>query len=506
MRVCWRRLALGVLAVLCLCGHAPARARQDLSDAELVDRAKSSTELRNYNAALGDWDELWRRYPESPEIAHWTASTLVRLGRLDEAVLALRQGLMFEPENLVLRETLARALARQGKVVAASKEWQVVLKARPETAFAPNLRVLQRQIDRQQKSPEEAWQSVWGPYYFSVDVQAWRRILDHCRRCVDAESLRELIKAQVTDWSLPRRFGPLDTASMLQGTGIAHLLMDELNAATQSWRATDRRFFLVLLRAGQPVQLIHPPGPAGFSEPLPDVYPGDELLPVLYFKAGQQERQCNENVGVGVARFVYEEGRFGVNPRLGQELKLFEASPAGSAAMRGAWEMLVAPSAGPVTVQDGVYHFKPTGFCPAVDQQGQPLAFDIALPVRSRNPMGQQELAQENRPVPHDLRYAPHQTFERSVGGTWVAPPRSSGVRQDWEKPPELPALDGFGPTYQDEHPDDWPRGPQYIPGAGGPPPADPLQLDWQNHDPANWPFGRMPGAPSEVYAEPPTP
>lgn len=459
-------------------------------------------DLRNYNAALADWDALWDRYPGSPEIAHWTGSTLVRLGRLDEAEAAFKHGLRIDPDNLLLTDSLARTLIRKGDLIGATKFWELHQQAQPNSEFSPNLRLLQRQIDRAGSGPghigaTNPLQNVWGPYYFSIDLDSWRMGLD-CTRCVDTESEYELIKSQVTDYSLPRRFAKWDKSLFLQTSSINHLLINEVNAHTKNPNSTDRRFLLVLIRNGEPLQLIRPRTMVGQQEPLPDLFPGDELLPVLYTKRGTTLQDCDENIGVSAARFSFEKGRWGVNPKLVQELRLFEANEGNSTKIRKSWELLVLPSTGPITVQEGVYHFKATGMCPAdtLDRALKP--YDIALPVRSKNPMGQMELAKEFRGGPYDLRTTGRQENQRSLGGTWYEGQPAMGLRA-WDQPGKIE--DGFQKGQWENNPRIWPYGTDYLPGAGGPP-ALPDPMNLEPADPAAWPWGLAPGE-TEEYAKP---
>lgn len=470
-----------------------------IQDADLVGQAKNAMELRNYNAALSDWDQLWDRYPGSPEISHWVGSTLVRLGRLAEAEAAFKHGLRLDPESSLLRDSLARTLIREGRLVEALKQWELLLKAQPDDEYAPNLKVLQRQVDRYKTGPgtigaQTPLQTVWGPYYFSADLASWRRSLDNCAMCIDTESIHDLVKSQLTDFSFPRRFAKFDTAQWLQSVTTANLVMNEITTGRKTPYQTDRRFFVVLVRAGEPIQILRPRRTLAQVEPLPDIFPGDELLPVLYFKKGQEERACDDNVGVSMARYAFVPGRPIRESRLAEELKLFEATEDNSKAIRTASELLILPTKGPLTAQEGVLHLKATGMCPedTLDRNLHP--YDIALPIRSKNPMGNQELAQEKRTAPWDLRTQGNQVSERSIGGTWY---------QTATQPPTLPSgprADGTMSLPGEPDPFRSPYTPDYQPGVGGPPTLD-LPVD-NGVSPDFWPWGNVPGH-VEEYAEP---
>jgi tetratricopeptide (TPR) repeat protein/predicted Ser/Thr protein kinase len=75
--------------------------------------------------------------PELADAHVWLGSALLNLGRVDEAILSIREGIRLEPENGQARQGLARALwVGKGDFAAAIPEFQRSIELNPEAGYS----------------------------------------------------------------------------------------------------------------------------------------------------------------------------------------------------------------------------------------------------------------------------------------------------------------------------------------------------------------------------------
>lgn len=103
-----------------------------------------------YRLALEHLQVLRKDWEPRINVVRYLGATYYRLGRYDEAIDALRPGVEIWPEEIGLREQLARVLEVSGKRIEAADEWDAIAKLDPEHAIARSA------ARRLREAPEES--------------------------------------------------------------------------------------------------------------------------------------------------------------------------------------------------------------------------------------------------------------------------------------------------------------------------------------------------------------
>ncbi len=103
-----------------------------------------------YRLALGHLLVLQTNWTPKVNVLRYLGATYYRLGRLDEAIAELGAGIEEWPEEIGLREQLARVLESAGREPEAQKVWREILKIQPDHGMA------QHELAKSNRSAESA--------------------------------------------------------------------------------------------------------------------------------------------------------------------------------------------------------------------------------------------------------------------------------------------------------------------------------------------------------------
>lgn len=116
-----------------------------------------------YRLALEHLLVLKNEWGPRANVSRYLAATYFRLGRYEEAIREMRNSLDKFPEDMGLREQLARTLVTDDQNEAAVKEWEEILKLRPDHAFAGQaVEKLKKTIEKRARAQAKVEQAKTG--------------------------------------------------------------------------------------------------------------------------------------------------------------------------------------------------------------------------------------------------------------------------------------------------------------------------------------------------------
>ena len=116
-----------------------------------------------YRLALEHLQVLKNEWGPKANVSRYLAATYYRLGRYEESIREMRNALDKFPDDLAMREQLARTLAVDDQKSAAVAEWKAILKLKPEHRFAKRaITKLQAAIDKEEKEKDEVQRAKIG--------------------------------------------------------------------------------------------------------------------------------------------------------------------------------------------------------------------------------------------------------------------------------------------------------------------------------------------------------
>lgn len=136
----------------------------------LKSKAAQLFQLRDYDAALLEFQNLSRQYPRDSLPVRYTGMTLTLLGRLDDAVTTLENAVNLDAGNAANHYYLARALHEQGARKRAEEELSEVIRLDTEKGFygsvAKNALEIVREKERYKVS--KSWE-IFGSTGYQYD-------------------------------------------------------------------------------------------------------------------------------------------------------------------------------------------------------------------------------------------------------------------------------------------------------------------------------------------------
>lgn len=183
-----------------------------------------------YRLALEHLQVLRNEWQKRLNVVRYLAATYYRLGRYDEAVAELREAIETWPQEMGLREQLARVLEIAGKRIEAAEVWKKIAEIDPHHPIAKN--AVKRLLEDKEPTPREELQL--GDSDSGIDLSPGRvcpncgaQNSDEFDRCWQCHTL--LTEAQITPRPtvrLSERRPPVVTPEMLSmGLGLAVVAM-----------------------------------------------------------------------------------------------------------------------------------------------------------------------------------------------------------------------------------------------------------------------------------------
>ncbi len=126
-----------------------------------------------YRLALEHLLVLKNEWGPRPHVSRFLAATYFRLGRYDEAIREMRNALDKFPEDIGLREQLARTLVVDDQKEDAVKAWEEVLKHKPDHGYAKQaIEKLKKSIAKKAKAESKIDQAQAGAALTAMALEA----------------------------------------------------------------------------------------------------------------------------------------------------------------------------------------------------------------------------------------------------------------------------------------------------------------------------------------------
>jgi Flp pilus assembly protein TadD len=210
----------------------------------------------DYRSELAIWNDTVAKRPDNARARKDLGATLVRMGRLEDAIAVYEETLRIEPDDADARSNLALALWQAGKAQEAMGHWEQALRSKPDDALVHyNLGLALEKVGRMQEAIEHLKAAVKiNPDYAEAHYQLGSAL-------VHAGNVPEAMQ----HWEQALRINP-DYVEAHFDLGVALVGLSRKPEAMDHWKQALRikpdfaeahyNLGLALERSGKPTEAI----------------------------------------------------------------------------------------------------------------------------------------------------------------------------------------------------------------------------------------------------------